>query len=32
LRSGSKVVVIRIEMHNDQSDLIAVGTGSWITA
>jgi uncharacterized protein (TIGR00369 family) len=32
LRSGNKVVVIRIELHNDQDDLIAVGTGSWITA
>jgi len=32
LRSGNKVVVLRIELHNDQNDLIAVGTGSWITA
>jgi uncharacterized protein (TIGR00369 family) len=32
LRMGKKVVVIRIELHNDQNDLIAVGTGSYILA
>jgi uncharacterized protein (TIGR00369 family) len=30
LRTGNKVAVTRIEMHNDQNDLIAVGTGSYI--
>jgi uncharacterized protein (TIGR00369 family) len=30
LRRGSKVVVTRIELHNDQNDLIAVGTGSYL--
>ncbi len=30
LRTGNKVVVTRIELHNDQNDLIAVGTGSYI--
>jgi uncharacterized protein (TIGR00369 family) len=32
LRSGNKVAVTRIELHNDQNDLIAVGTGSYILA
>jgi uncharacterized protein (TIGR00369 family) len=32
LRAGSKVAVTRIELHNDQNDLIAVGTGSYILA
>ena len=32
LRTGNKVAVTRIEMHNDQNDLIAVGTGSYILA
>jgi len=27
LRTGNTVVVIRVELHNDQNDLIAVGTG-----
>ena len=30
LRAGSKIVVSRIELHNDQNDLIAVGTGAYI--
>lgn len=30
LRTGNKVVVTRIELHNDQNDLIAVGAGSYI--
>lgn len=29
LRTGNKVAVTRIELHNDQDDLIAVGTGSY---
>jgi uncharacterized protein (TIGR00369 family) len=32
LRAGNKVVVTRIELHNDQDDLIAVGTGSYLVA
>jgi len=32
LRTGNKVVVTRIELHNDQNDLIAVGTGSYLVA
>jgi len=32
LKTGNKVAVTRIEMHNDQNDLIAVGTGSYILA
>jgi uncharacterized protein (TIGR00369 family) len=32
LRTGNKVAVTRIELHNDQNDLIAVGTGSYIVA
>jgi uncharacterized protein (TIGR00369 family) len=32
LRSGNKVVVTRIELHNEQNDLIAVGTGSYLMA
>ena len=32
LRTGNKVVVKRIELHNDQNDLIAVGTGSYFVA
>jgi uncharacterized protein (TIGR00369 family) len=32
LRTGNKVVVTRIELHNDQNDLIAVGTGSYFVA
>jgi acyl-coenzyme A thioesterase PaaI-like protein len=30
LRTGSKVAVTRMEMHNDQKTLIAVGTGTYI--
>ncbi|OPY79239.1 MAG: hypothetical protein A4E65_01937 [Syntrophorhabdus sp. PtaU1.Bin153] len=30
LRTGNKVVVTRIELHNDQNDLIAVGTVSYL--
>jgi uncharacterized protein (TIGR00369 family) len=29
LRSGNKIAVTRIELHNDQNELIAVGTGSY---
>jgi uncharacterized protein (TIGR00369 family) len=32
LRSGNKIAVIRIELHNEQSELIAVGTGSYFFA
>jgi uncharacterized protein (TIGR00369 family) len=32
LRAGNKIAVTRIELHNDQDDLIAVGTGSYIIA
>jgi len=32
LRTGNKVAVTRIELNNDQDDLIAVGTGSYIVA
>ena len=32
LRTGSKVAVTRIELHNDQDKLIAVGTGSYVVA
>jgi uncharacterized protein (TIGR00369 family) len=32
LRIGNRVVVTRIEMHNDANDLIAVGTGSYVVA
>jgi uncharacterized protein (TIGR00369 family) len=28
LRTGKKIAVTRIELHNDQNRLIAVGTGS----
>lgn len=30
LRSGSKVSVVRMEMHDDQDTLIALGTGTYI--
>ena len=30
LRTGNKVVVVRIELNNDQDVLIAVGTGSYL--
>ena len=29
LRRGSKVAVVRMELHNDKEELIAVGTGSY---
>ena len=32
LRSGSKVAVTRMEMHNDTGQLIAVGTGAYVVA
>lgn len=32
LRTGNRVVVTRIELHNDSGDLIAVGTGSYVVA
>jgi uncharacterized protein (TIGR00369 family) len=32
LRTGKKVAVTRIEMHNDQDDLIALGTGTYVVA
>ncbi len=30
MRSGKKVTVVRMELHNDRDDLIAVGTGTYI--
>ena len=30
LRTGKKIAVTRIELNNDQNDLIAVGTGSYV--
>ena len=32
LRTGNKVAVTRIELHNDRKELVAVGTGSYIVA
>ncbi len=32
LRTGNKVAVTRIELINDQDELIAVGTGSYVVA
>ena len=32
LRTGKKIAVTRIELHNDQNQLIAVGTGSYVVA
>ena len=32
LRTGKKIAVTRIELHNDQNDLIAVGTASYVVA
>ncbi|SEM58138.1 uncharacterized domain 1-containing protein [Syntrophus gentianae] len=29
LKTGKKVAVVRIELHNDSNELIAVGTGSY---
>jgi uncharacterized protein (TIGR00369 family) len=30
MRSGRKVTVVRMELHNDSEKLIAVGTGTYI--
>ncbi len=30
LRAGNKVAVTRMELHNDEGDLIAVGTGTYL--
>ena len=30
LRTGNKVAVVRIELHNDEDNLIAVGTGAYV--
>lgn len=30
LRSGNKVAVVRSELHNDEGELIAVGTGTYL--
>jgi len=32
VRTGNKVAVVRIELHNDSNELIAVGTGSYTIA
>ena len=32
LRVGRRVVVTRMELHNDEGTLIAVGTGSYVTS
>ena len=32
LRTGKKVGVSRMELHNEKQDLIAVGTGTYIVA
>ena len=32
LRTGNKVAVARMELHNDEGDLIAVGTGAYMVA
>jgi uncharacterized protein (TIGR00369 family) len=32
LRTGKKVAVTRMELHNDQRQLIAVGTGAYVVA
>ncbi len=29
LRAGNKVAVVRMELHNDEAELIAVGTGAY---
>ena len=31
LRAGNKVIVTRMELHNDRNILIAVGTGTYVT-
>ena len=32
LRTGNKIAVARIELHNDKNELIAVGTGAYVIA
>ncbi len=32
LRTGNKVAVTRMELHNDEQQLIAVGTGAYVVA
>jgi uncharacterized protein (TIGR00369 family) len=32
LRTGNKIAVARIELHNEQNELIAIGTGSYFFA
>jgi uncharacterized protein (TIGR00369 family) len=32
LRTGNKIAVSRIELHNDQNELVAIGTGSYLFA
>jgi len=32
LRAGNRIAVARMELHNDQNELIAVGTGSYFFA
>ncbi len=32
LRTGNKVAVTRMELHNDAGQLIAVGTGAYVVA
>jgi len=32
LRTGKKIAVTRIELHNDKNQMIAVGTGSYVVA
>ncbi len=32
MRIGNKVAVTRMELHNDQRQLIAVGTGTYLIA
>ncbi len=32
IRAGNKIAVVRIELHNDEGEMIAVGTGAYIVA
>ena len=32
LRTGNKVAVTRMELHNDSGELIAIGTGAYTVA
>jgi acyl-coenzyme A thioesterase PaaI-like protein len=32
LKTGNKIVVTRIELNNDQDDLVAIGTCSYFVA